>query len=105
MPRRPGAVVLRATCRAIAATGAAVAALALAPRPAWAHPGRPIAPHDLWSAWTFDPGTVLALGLAAALYVRNGNVIGAGQPVLTGQAFIDSSNVSQIIPYAKSGKR
>jgi simple sugar transport system substrate-binding protein len=42
---------------------------------------------------------------AAALYVRNGNVIGAGQPVLTGQAFIDSSNVSQIIPYAKSGKR
>ena len=42
---------------------------------------------------------------AAALYVRNGNVIGAGQPVLTGQAFIDSSNVDQVIPYAKSGKR
>jgi simple sugar transport system substrate-binding protein len=42
---------------------------------------------------------------AAALYVRNGNVIGAGQPVLTGQAFIDSSNVGQVIPYAKSGKR
>ena len=42
---------------------------------------------------------------AAALYVRNGNIIGAGQPVLTGQAFIDSTNIGQIIPYAKSGKR
>jgi simple sugar transport system substrate-binding protein len=42
---------------------------------------------------------------AAALYLRNGNVIGAGQPVLTGQAFIDSSNINTIIPFAKSGKR
>jgi simple sugar transport system substrate-binding protein len=42
---------------------------------------------------------------AAALYLRNGNVIGAGLPVLTGQAFIDINNVDTIIPYAKSGKR
>jgi len=42
---------------------------------------------------------------AAALYLRNGNVIGGGLPVLTGQAFIDSNNINTIIPYAKSGKR
>ena len=42
---------------------------------------------------------------AAALYLRNGNVIGAGQPVLTGQAFLDSGNIDTVVPYAKSGKR
>lgn len=42
---------------------------------------------------------------AAALYLRNGNLIGAGQPVLTGQAFIDRNNVGTVVPYAKSGKR
>jgi simple sugar transport system substrate-binding protein len=42
---------------------------------------------------------------AAALYLRNGNVIGGGLPVLTGPAFIDSNNIDTIIPYAKSGKR
>ncbi len=42
---------------------------------------------------------------AAALYLRNGNIIGGGQPVLTGPTLIDSTNIGQIVPFAKSGKR
>lgn len=30
----------------------------------------PLAPHDLWRAWSFDPGVVLPLALAAGLYAR-----------------------------------
>ncbi len=35
----------------------------------------------------------------------NGNVIGGGQPVLTGPAFVDSSNVGPIEQFAANGKR
>jgi cytochrome c oxidase assembly factor CtaG len=38
------------------------------PTPVLAHDGRPLAPHDLWSAWTLEPGMVLPLALSAALY-------------------------------------
>lgn len=41
---------------------------AVAPLLAQAHEGEPLAPHDLWSAWSFDPGIVLALAIAAILY-------------------------------------
>jgi putative membrane protein len=34
------------------------------------HPGAPPAPHDLLAAWSFEPGIVLPLALAAWLYVR-----------------------------------
>jgi putative membrane protein len=43
---------------------ALLALLAIAP-PAWAHPGRALAPHDAWRAWTFAPA-VLATGAIAA---------------------------------------
>jgi putative membrane protein len=33
-----------------------------------AHPGRALAPHDLWSAWTLEPAVVAALALLALLY-------------------------------------
>src|SRR5438477_81177 len=33
------------------------------------HAGKAIEPHDLWQAWAFEPGVVMALGLAAGLYV------------------------------------
>ena len=46
----------------------AVAALAISPLRAWAHPGEPIAPHDLGSAWSWDAGTVIGLAAAALLY-------------------------------------
>lgn len=39
------------------------------------------------------------------LYLSNGNVIGGGQPTLTGPAFIDQSNIEAVAEYAKGGTR
>ena len=39
------------------------------------------------------------------LFLNNGNVIGGGQPTLTGPAFIDKSNIDAIADYAKNGMR
>jgi simple sugar transport system substrate-binding protein len=39
------------------------------------------------------------------LYLNNGNVIGGGQPTLTGPSFIDKSNIAAIAEYAKNGTR
>ena len=37
---------------------------------AFAHEGEPLKPHDLWTAWSFDPGIVIPLMLTAVLYFR-----------------------------------
>jgi putative membrane protein len=37
---------------------------------ACAHGGEPLRPHDLWVAWSFDPGIVIPLLLTAVLYLR-----------------------------------
>ena len=42
---------------------------ALAPRQAFAHEGIPPAPHDLWNAWTFEPGVVALLIISAAVFI------------------------------------
>lgn len=34
------------------------------------HTGEPLRPHDLWSAWSFDPGIVLPLAVTGILYAR-----------------------------------
>jgi len=39
------------------------------------------------------------------LYLNNRNTIGGGQPVLTGPAFIDKSNIDAFATYAKNGTR
>lgn len=39
------------------------------------------------------------------LYLNNGNVIGGGQPTLTGPSFIDKSNIDEIAEYSKAGTR
>jgi simple sugar transport system substrate-binding protein len=39
------------------------------------------------------------------LYLNNGNVIGGGQPTLTGPAFIDESNIDAVAAFAKNGTR
>ncbi len=39
------------------------------------------------------------------LYINNGNVIGGGQPTLTGPAFIDKTNIDSVAEYAKGGTR
>jgi putative membrane protein len=44
------------------------AILAGSPSLAFAHTGQPLAPHDLWSAWSWEPIVVIALVLSAALY-------------------------------------
>jgi putative membrane protein len=33
-----------------------------------AHPGEPLGPHQLWGAWSWEPGIVLPLALGAGLY-------------------------------------
>jgi cytochrome c oxidase assembly factor CtaG/cytochrome c2 len=34
------------------------------------HAGLPLAPHDLWRAWTFEPGVSIPVALAGVLYAR-----------------------------------
>jgi cytochrome c oxidase assembly factor CtaG/cytochrome c2 len=34
------------------------------------HAGAPLAPHDAWKAWSFEPGVVIPLALTAVVYVR-----------------------------------
>jgi cytochrome c oxidase assembly factor CtaG len=41
---------------------------------AFAHTGEPLEPHDLWSAWEFDPGVVIPLAFSAILYWRGASV-------------------------------
>ena len=45
-------------------------AAVLAPAPLLAHAGRPVQPHDLWTAWSLEPGIVLALLASGWLYAR-----------------------------------
>jgi putative membrane protein len=47
----------------------ACAVLASAARPALAHDGRPLAPHDLWSAWEWHPAVTVPLVLTAIFYL------------------------------------
>ncbi|HEX8363418.1 MAG TPA: cytochrome c oxidase assembly protein [Longimicrobium sp.] len=47
-----------------------VALLALVPSPASAHPGEALKPHDLWSAWAWEPWVVAGLFVSAWLYSR-----------------------------------
>jgi len=35
-----------------------------------AHQGEPLSPHDLWTAWSWEPGVLLSLALSAWLYYR-----------------------------------
>ncbi len=35
-----------------------------------AHEGEPPSPHEIWSAWSFDPGVVISLALTGLLYCR-----------------------------------
>ncbi|MFB9834232.1 sugar ABC transporter substrate-binding protein [Actinoallomurus acaciae] len=39
------------------------------------------------------------------LYKRNGDILGGGQPVLTGPAIVDKSNADAVAPYADRGTR
>jgi simple sugar transport system substrate-binding protein len=39
------------------------------------------------------------------LYLKNGNDIGGGKPVLTGPSFVDKDNIDKILEYAKNNTR
>jgi putative membrane protein len=45
-------------------------ALSLLPATVYAHENQPLAPHDLARAWSFDPGVVVPLVVAAILYLH-----------------------------------
>ncbi|HEX6939394.1 MAG TPA: cytochrome c oxidase assembly protein [Longimicrobiales bacterium] len=60
------------------------------PRGLLAHDGAPVQPHDLWGAWSLEPGVLLALALAAGCYVRGTRALwrraGVGRGVRLWQA-------------------
>jgi simple sugar transport system substrate-binding protein len=39
------------------------------------------------------------------LYLKNGNDMGGGKPVLTGPSFVDSTNIEKILPFTKTNTR
>ena len=51
-----------------AARPLAALALLVAPAPLLAHEGRALAPHDAWTAWTWEPAQLALLAITAALY-------------------------------------
>jgi simple sugar transport system substrate-binding protein len=58
--------------------------------------------------WAIDQQPFLQGYLAVDslwLYLNNRNTIGGGQPILTGPAFIDKTNIDAIAEYAKKGTR
>ena len=57
----------RSGCRK-AVIGAALVLMAAVP--VLAHEGEPPAPHDLWTAWSFEPVVMVGLLVSAWLYVR-----------------------------------
>jgi simple sugar transport system substrate-binding protein len=105
-------------CRFIAALGAPIA-LAAADSAANAGSNAKIITFDTNAAlvdaikdgkvgWAIDQQPFLQGYLAIDslwLLLNNGNVIGGGQPTLTGPAFIDKSNIDAIADYAKNGTR
>jgi putative membrane protein len=51
-------------------TGLTAILISLGNAPLLAHPGRPPAPHDIWQAWSWEPGVLLALAISGWLYLR-----------------------------------
>jgi simple sugar transport system substrate-binding protein len=39
------------------------------------------------------------------LYLKNGNDVGGGKPVLTGPSFVDKDNIATILPFTKNNTR
>ncbi len=54
------------------------------------HDGQPLAPHDLWAAWSWEPLVVISLVLSAWLYVRGLRALwrasGPGHGIRRGEA-------------------
>jgi putative membrane protein len=65
--------------------------LAAFPGAARAHAGRPLAPHDLWTAWSGEPLVLLGIGLGALAYRRGLRALwgraGVGRGIRSWQAW------------------
>lgn len=74
----------------IAAVALALGGIAVVAPAAHAHAGAPLAPHDLWRAWSWEPGISIPLALSAWLYAsgtrRLWRAAGAGRGVRRWQA-------------------
>jgi cytochrome c oxidase assembly factor CtaG len=60
---------------------AVVASSAVCATSAYAHDGQPLAPHDLWSAWSYEPAVIAGLALTGWLFFRGVRAVwrGAGR--------------------------
>ena len=80
----------RSLPRLAASLFAALGLVGAAGPTAWAHEGTPPAPHDLWTAWTWDPAVVLGLVAGAWVYARGVRALwrraGAGRGIRRWQA-------------------
>lgn len=74
---------------------------------AYAHTGEALEPHDLWTAWSFDPGIVIPLILSAGLFAvgaRRMRVSSATQQACfwSGWAFLVLALVSPLHPLGEA---
>jgi cytochrome c oxidase assembly factor CtaG/cytochrome c2 len=78
--------------------------LLLIPAVLLAHSGEPLEPHDLWTAWRFDPGVVIPLAIAAFLYARGSHRATPRQRVLfwSGWATLIVALVSPLHPLGEA---
>ena len=53
-------------------------------QPLSAHAGEPLEPHDLWAAWSFEPGVVIPLLLTGLLYWRGVRKTAGAKPFQRG---------------------
>ena len=82
------------------------------PGRALAHEGRPLAPHDLWSAWSFDPAVIIGLLLSVVPYAigsrrlrarsRHGRAL-PGWRVAAFYAGIAATAIALVSPLAELG--
>jgi putative membrane protein len=70
-------ILIRVTCHGRRATsgvprgtGLACALVVCAPALLAAHAGQPVQPHDIWTAWSFEPWVVVPMAITMWLYAR-----------------------------------
>jgi len=84
-------LALRLTC---------VAGCTLLPRAVYAHVGKPPEPHDLWTAWSLEPVTLVALAFSAWGYTRGARTLwrraGRGRSVAVWRAWCYAGGMAAV---------
>ena len=68
------------------------------------HAGAPLAPHDAWKAWNFEPGVVIPLALTAVVYARGAREslsMVAGYPAIDAREWRRAAAVYRRLPELK----